>query len=130
MISFCFNCNFLSSFVYPGLFMSNSACVSRKAVESYPTGASGPCSQFLVKSESLIYFCYFVCIILVTLCSLLWLSVFSVWSFSMDYILLISAIILVPLITLPSQLSTGNQISMETGKVLILIMKIFWNIRQ
>ena len=41
---------------------------------------------------------YFVCIILVISCSLLCVSVF--WSLSLDYILLISAKILVPLITL------------------------------
>ena len=52
----------LSYFVYPDFFMSNSAGVSRKAVYTYPTGSPGPCSQFLVKSELLIYFCYFVCI--------------------------------------------------------------------
>ena len=33
-----------------------------------PTGAPGPCSQFLVESELFIYVCYFVCIILVNLC--------------------------------------------------------------
>ena len=41
-----------------------------------------------------------VCIILVTLCSLLYFSVFHVWSLSLDYILLISTRILVPLITI------------------------------
>ena len=54
--------------------------------------------QFLV--ELLIFFCCFVCMILITLCSLLCISVFHVWSLSMDYILLITAITLVPLITL------------------------------
>ena len=56
---------------------------------------------FVVESEMLIYFCYLVCIILVTLCSLLCLSVFHIWSLSLEYILLISARILVPLVTLP-----------------------------
>ena len=43
---------FLFSFVYHGLdfFMSNSAGVSRKTENAYPTGAPGPCSQFLVES--------------------------------------------------------------------------------
>ena len=43
--------------------------VSRKAEDIYCTGAPGPSSQILVESELLIYFCYFVCIILVILCS-------------------------------------------------------------
>ena len=80
--------------------MSNSAGVSRKAEDAYPTDAPGPCSQFLAESELLIYFCYFVCMILVTLCSLLCMSVFHVWSLSLDYILLITAITLVPSISL------------------------------
>ena len=41
--------------------------VSRKADDAYPTGAPGPCSKFLVESELLICFCYFVCMSLVTL---------------------------------------------------------------
>ena len=46
---------------FPGLdfFMSNSAGVSKNAKDAYPTGATGPCSQFLVESELLICFCYF-----------------------------------------------------------------------
>ena len=79
--------------------MNNSVDVSGKAEYAYPTGALGPCSQFLMKSELLIYFCYFVCIIYVTLYSLLCLSVSHVWSLSLDSILLISAKIMVPLIT-------------------------------
>ena len=58
--------------------------------------------QFFVESEFLIYFCYFVCIILVILCSLSCVSVFHVWSLYLDYIILISAKMLVPLITLLS----------------------------
>ena len=58
--------------------MNNSAGVSRKAEDAYPTGAAGPCSLFLVDSDLIIYFCNFVCIILVILCSLLYLSVFYV----------------------------------------------------
>ena len=80
---------FLASFIYPGLLMNNSAGVSRKVEEDYPTCAPGPCFQFLVESELLICFCYFVCMILVTLCSLLCMSVLHVWSLSLDYILLI-----------------------------------------
>ena len=57
--------------------------------------------SFFMESELLISFCYFVCIILVILCSLLRLSVSHVWSLSLDYILWISARILFPLITLP-----------------------------
>ena len=66
---------------------------------TYPTGAPGPCSQFLVDSELLICFCHFVCMILVTLCSLLFMFVFHVRSLSLDYILLITTLTLVPLIT-------------------------------
>ena len=72
----------------------NSAGVSRKAEDAYP------CSKFLVESELRISFSYFVCRILVTLCPLLCLSVFHVWSLFLDYILLISTRILVPLNTL------------------------------
>ena len=53
----------------------------------------------------LICFCYFVCMILVTLCNLLCMSVFRIWSLSLNratFILLITAITLVPLITLSS----------------------------
>ena len=53
-----------------------------------------------MESQLLICFCYFVCIILVSVCFLLWMSVLHVWSMSLDYILLITARILVPLITL------------------------------
>ena len=77
--------------------MRNSAGVSSKADDAYPTGAPGPCSQFLVE---FICFCCFVCVILVTICSLLCMSVFHVWSLSLDDIIMITAIILVPLITL------------------------------
>ena len=63
--------------------MSNSMGGYRKSEDAYPTGTPGPCSKFLVESE-LIYFCF---------------SVFHVWSLSLDFILFISARILVPLIT-------------------------------
>ena len=65
--------------------MSNSAGVSGKAEDAYPTGAPGPCYQSFVKYELLIYFCYFVGIILVTLCYLLWMSAYHVLSLSLDY---------------------------------------------
>ena len=57
--------------------MSNSAGVSRKAGDAYPTGAPGPCSQCLEESELLIvlFFCGFVCIIF---CYFMFLVVF-VW---------------------------------------------------
>ena len=45
--------------------MNNAAGVSRKTEDAYSTGATGPFSQFLVESKLLMYFCHFVCIILV-----------------------------------------------------------------
>ena len=51
----------------------------------------------------------FLCIYLVTLCSLLCMYVFHVWPFSLDYFLLISARTLVPLITL----SFGGDFGLE-----------------
>ena len=48
-------------------------------------------------------FCGFVCVILVTLCSLLSMSIFNVWSLSLDCIRLITARTLVPLITHPQK---------------------------
>ena len=95
---------FLSSFIFNGLelFISNSVAVSRKAEDAYTIVAPSPCSQVLVKSELLICFCYFVCMILVTFCCV---SVFHVWSLSQDYILLITPITLVALITLTIHIS-------------------------
>ena len=58
--------------------MSNSVGVSGNAEDAYPTGAPVPWSQFLVESELLIYFCFFVYIILVILCSLLCLFIFHI----------------------------------------------------
>ena len=75
--------------------MSNSVDISRKADDAYPTGAPGPCSQFLMESELLIYFCFFVRIS----CHLLCVSVFSFGPSSLDCVLFIFAIILVPLVT-------------------------------
>ena len=69
---------FLSVFVYPGLdfFMSISVGVFSIANPyPYPTGAPCLCSQFLVESKLLIYFCFLVSIILVILCSLVCVSV-------------------------------------------------------
>ena len=52
--------------------------VSRKKNRGvFPTGAPGPSSQFVVESKLLISHCYFVCIILVTLCSC-WACLFSI----------------------------------------------------
>ena len=54
--STCHSFPFLCLLSWTWLFMSNSAGVSRKAEESYPTGASGPCSEFLMEFELLISF--------------------------------------------------------------------------
>ena len=43
----------------------NSAGVSRKVVDDYPTSAQRPCSQFLVESELLIYFCFCMYILVI-----------------------------------------------------------------
>ena len=48
------------------LMRTSNGSVSRKAEDAYPTGAPGSCSQCLVESELFIYFCYLVCMILVT----------------------------------------------------------------
>ena len=56
--------------------------------------------KYLVEFKLLICLCIFVCLILVTLCSLLCMSVFHVWYLSLDCILFITAITLVLLITL------------------------------
>ena len=68
-------------FVYTGFdFLWSTLRVfllCRKAEEgAYPTGASGPCSQFLVESHLLIYLCCLVRTILIILCSWLCLSIF------------------------------------------------------
>ena len=81
------------------LFMNNSLGVSRKAEDSYSTRTPGPCFQFSVESELHIWFCYFVYMILVTLCSVLCMSVFHVRSLSLDYRILNASVTLVPLIT-------------------------------
>ena len=77
------------------LFVSNSTGASRKAEDAYSTRAPGLCFQPNFKwSLGCFYFClvyvrFFVVIVF-----------FLAWSLSLDYILLISATILVPLITL------------------------------
>ena len=65
----------------------------------------------LMESDLLIYVCYFVCIILG---SLLCMSVFLVWSLSLDYSLLISARILVFLITLLLFCPTAHALNFTT----------------
>ena len=82
--------------------MSNSAGVSIKAEDAYPTGAPGHAPSFsVVRVAHLLllpcmydfsHFMFFV-----MLCSM---SFFHVWSLSMGCILLITAMTLVPLITL------------------------------
>ena len=69
-----------------------------------PTGTPGQFSKFLVVSKLLIYFCYFVCIILGILRSLLCISVFHVTSLSLDTFFDFHSK-LVPLITLLSIVS-------------------------
>ena len=73
-----------SSFFLPGtdLFISASAGASSQAEDTYTTGALSPCSHFLLESELLIYFCFFVRIILIILCSLLCMSFFPVFALS------------------------------------------------
>ena len=92
---------FLSSFVYPGLdFLCATRGFFQKSRECLPYWVTGPCSQFSVESKFLICFCYFVCINLVILCSLLCVSIFNVFSLSLGCIHLISTKIIVPLIFL------------------------------
>ena len=74
--------------------MSNLAGEFRKDEKVYPTGASGPNSKFLVEC-----FRFFVHVIQATSQSLLCVSVSLSGHLTLDYILLISAQILVPLIT-------------------------------
>ena len=80
---------FLFSFVYPGfdfLLPTRRVFLEKQKTLTLPVYATGPCSKFLVESEVLIYFCYFVYIILFTLCPMLCMSVFHVWSLALDYI--------------------------------------------
>ena len=83
---------------FRGMFVY-SVGVCRKAEDAYPTGVPGPCSQFKWNPN-----CSFTFVtlkdILVTLCSLLCLCIFHVWSLSLNYILLITARILFPWISL------------------------------
>ena len=103
--STCHDIPFLFPLPCTWLFMSNLAGVSRKAEDTYPTSTPGPFSEVLVEYDLLIYFCYFVCIILVISYSLLCLSFFHVWSLTLFYILLISAGNLVPLIKIAKNVS-------------------------
>ena len=59
----CSTCHSFFSFDYPGLdfFISNSASITRKAEDAYPTGTPCPCTKFLVEPVLLLYFCYFLC---------------------------------------------------------------------
>ena len=61
-----------------------------------------------VESKLLVDFCYFECIISVISCSLMCLLLFHLWSLSLDYILLISAKILVLLVTLFQKSNENN----------------------
>ena len=75
--------------------------VSKKAEDAYPNSAPGPCSQFLVESELLIYFCYFVHVILVFFIMFFVVCVcFLCLVFVPGLIFFITARILVPFITL------------------------------
>ena len=86
--STCHSCSFLFCIPPPWYFMSNSAGASRKADDASPTGTLGPFSQFLVEFE-FTFFTFCVCLFAI-----------YVFSLSMYCILLISARILVALITL------------------------------
>ena len=75
--STCHSFPFLCRLPWPWLFMWHSPDVSTTAEHACPTSAPGPCSIFFsVEFELLICFCYFVCIIFITLCSLLCISFF------------------------------------------------------
>ena len=77
------------------LFMSNSMGVSRSRGR-LPYRCTWSMPVFSGVRIAHLFF-YFVCIILVTYCSLLcFFSVFYVWSLSLDYFLLVSARTLVP----------------------------------
>ena len=67
---------FPSSFVYTGIFMSDTTSVLEKAEDVYPTDSPGPSSQFPFS------------IIMAILCSLLCVYVFPVWSLSQRYLFL------------------------------------------
>ena len=84
-------------FAHFSFLMSHLAGISKKAENAYPTGGPSPCSQFLVAHLLLLFCMYF----LVALCSLLCIYVsFPCLVLSLDDILLITAKILVLLITL------------------------------
>ena len=78
----CHNCHFRfrSYFFYPGL---DFLCTTRRVFLEKKTGHLPyrcTSSNVLVESELLIWSCYFVCMILVNLCSLLCASVIPVMS--------------------------------------------------
>ena len=78
--STCHNFTFLFRLPWTLLFMSNSVGVFRTAEDTNPTGAPGPCSQFLVQSElvahlllllCMYYFSYFMFYVVYVCCSCL-----------------------------------------------------------
>ena len=99
--------------------MSNSAGVSKKKKTEvdYPTDVPGLCSLFFVESELLIYFCYFV----YSIC--LFMFIVACVCFHCPWIL-ISARILVPLITLCS--ARKNQEVQGHGIGAWTLKKIWW----
>ena len=98
--------------------MSKPVGVSKNAEDAYSNGAPGPCSE----SVLLICFCYSVHIILVTLCSLLCMSVFHVWSLSLDYILF-GCHYLVPLMTFthPEEKETAHDTKWNRGHTYLVM---------
>ena len=97
---------FLSSFVYPGLdilWATRRVFLEKQETLTLLVHLFHAPSFKWSPSELLICFCYFVCMILFTSCSWLCMSVFRNRSLSLDYILLITAITFVPLITLPQK---------------------------
>ena len=102
---------FFSYFDFGITYSNDSVGVSRKAENAYPTGAPDPCSHFLVESDLLICFYYFVCMIFFVVyvsfpCLVFvpgshsFVCRYNLGSFDYSYILLIYARILVPLTSL------------------------------
>ena len=81
--SSCYSFPFLFRLPWTWLFMSNSVGASRTAEDTLLAHLVHAPSFYWSLNCSFT----FVCIIWVTLCSWLWLSVFHVWSLSLDYIL-------------------------------------------
>ena len=65
--------------------MNNSAGASREAEDVDPTVTLGPCSQFLVESKLVMYFCYLVCIILIIACCFFCFFVFVCFCFLLSF---------------------------------------------